>query len=70
VAISQLMLVPIFYGVGSIFNSYIANKIDSSRTFEFKGSAICIGLGLLNYFNPKNTIQELIEYFIRKSCCL
>jgi hypothetical protein len=71
VAVSQFMLVPIFYGVGSIFNSYLASTINFDRSFSFIPSAICVGIGLLGYFNPKDSIQRLIEYFVVKcSCCL
>lgn len=64
------MLVPIFYGVGAIFNSYIANSIDG-REFLLLASAICVGIGLLNYFNPRNIVQDFVEFFvIRCACCL
>jgi hypothetical protein len=71
VALSFFMLVPIFYGVGSIFNSYIASTLNPNRTFSFIPSAICLGIGLLGYFNPKNSIQRFVEYFVIKcSCCI
>lgn len=60
VALYQFMLVPVFFGVGCIFNSFIANKIDTTLSFYYLASGICIGLGLLNYFNPKNVIQWFI----------
>jgi ABC-type Na+ efflux pump permease subunit len=69
VAISMFMLVPVFYGVGSIFNSYIASRIDSNRSFSYIPSAICLGIGLLNYFNPSNSVQKFIEYFVIKCTC-
>lgn len=68
-ALSMFMLVPVFYGVGSIFNSYIASRVEPSRTFSFIPAAICIGIGLLNYFNPKNSIQNFIEFVVDHSCC-
>ncbi len=71
VASYQLILVPVFYGAGSIFNSYIGNKLDDTREFRYLGSAICVGIGLLNYFNPKNLVQEFINIFVIKcTCCL
>lgn len=66
----MFVLVPVFYGVGSIFNSYIAARLNSSRTFTFVPPAISIGIGLVAYFNPKNSIQAFIEYAVIKcSCC-
>lgn len=53
------MLVPIFYGVGAIFNSYVANSIDG-REFLLLASAISVGIGLLNYFNPRNIVQDFV----------
>jgi hypothetical protein len=70
VALSFFMLVPVFYGVGSIFNSYVAYRIDSTRAFSFIPSAICVGVGLLGYFNPHNSVQRFVEYFVIKcKCC-
>ena len=60
VALVHFTFVPIFYGVGAIYNSYVAYQIDNTREFNFLGSAICIGLGLLSYFNPKNIIQMFV----------
>lgn len=60
VALVQFTLVPIFYGVGAIYNSYVAYQIDNTREFNFIGSAICIGLGILSYLNPKNSIQLFV----------
>lgn len=59
-ALSFFSLVPVFYGVGSIYNSYIASIINPNRSFIYIASAICVGVGLLGYFNPKNSIQQFV----------
>ena len=56
-----VMLTPIFYGTGSIYNSFIANRINSSVNFSYVPAAICIGLGFLNYFNPGDIFQKFVK---------
>ena len=65
-----MMLAPIFYGVGSIYNSYVSHKIDPSRSLKFVASSICIGLGILNYFNPGDFITIIIEKITNCFTCL
>lgn len=64
VAAYQIMLVPIFYGVGSLFNSYVSNLVDENRSFQYISAIICIIIGSINYFNPFNCVQFIIDKFI------
>jgi hypothetical protein len=61
VAVYHIMLAPIFYGLGSIFTSYISSQINKDITMSVIGSGICIGFGLLNYFNPGNIFQKVVD---------
>lgn len=63
------MLMPAFFGAGSIINSYIVNHIYPFRPFMPVPGAICIALGILNYSNPGNIFGGIINYIIIK-CCL
>ena len=58
------MLAPIFYGAGSIYNSYVSHRINSAIDFSFIPAAISVGLGLLNYFNPCDIFQKLVKCFM------
>ena len=55
------MLAPMFYGVGSIYNSYVSSQINPNINFSFIGAAICVGVGMLNYFNPGNIFQKFVD---------
>jgi hypothetical protein len=61
VAIDEMMLAPIFYGVGSIYNSYVASQLQENISFNFIASSICVGIGVLNYVNPADFTLKLIE---------
>lgn len=61
------MLVPAFFGAGSIVNSYIVNHIYPFRPFMPIPGAICIVLGILNYSNPGNIFGKFINLII--NCC-
>lgn len=67
VAIYQVMLAPIFYGTGSIFNSYASHQLNNELDFHFIGSAICVGIGCFNYLNPGNLFQKIVNCLM--SCC-
>jgi len=66
-AINEMMLAPIFYGVGAIYNSYVSAKLDEGVSFNFVASSICIGIGLLNYMNPGDFTRKMIEKIT--NCC-
>jgi hypothetical protein len=69
-AIYQVMLAPVFYGIGSICNTYISNRINPNIQFSFLGAAICLGLGVFNYLNPGNIFQRLVEWIPAVIDCL
>jgi hypothetical protein len=70
VAVYHVMLAPIFYGVGSIYNSYVSSRLNPNVSFSFVGGAICVGLGLLNYFNPGNIFQKIVNCIAECFPCL
>ena len=62
-----VMLAPIFYGVGSIYNSYVSHRLNPNINFSFVPAAICVGLGVLNYFNPCDMFQKMVKALM---CCM
>jgi uncharacterized membrane protein len=64
--LSQVVLVPVIYGAGAITLTYIEHQVDNSRPIQYYQSGICIGLGFLFFFNPKNifgkSVKCIIEY--------
>jgi hypothetical protein len=65
-----MMLAPIFYGVGCIYNSYVSYKLDNTRSFNFVASSVCIGLGLVNYVNPADFTTKIVEKITNCFDCL
>ncbi len=71
VAIYQVMLAPLFYGAGSFYNIYVSNKIgDPTTGLHFIGAAISFGIGCLNYLNPGNIFQKIVESISECFACL
>ena len=69
-AIYEMMLAPIFYGVGSIFNSYVSARLNPIVSFNFVASSICVGVGVLNYLNPADFSQKIVEMITDCITCL
>lgn len=70
VACYQAMLGPVFYGVGAIFNSLATSRSLPDQSFHFLAPAICVGIGLLNYFNPGDVFHRLTKWLANSCACL
>lgn len=70
-AVYMLSLVPVYYGAGSMVLSYFQN-IDNPTGYKFDLilPLVCIGLGLLCFFNPKDIINRIIRLIVSFPCCI
>ena len=58
------MLIPIFFGGGSIINSFIVNRISPHKSFMFVPGIICMVFGFINYTNPGNYFGKFVNYIL------
>ena len=64
------MFVPIFYGTGGIFISYVRNALDPTYPFQYIPFIISIAVGLINYFNPQNIMKKIVICLYKCIGCL
>lgn len=63
-AVSQAGMVPVMYGVGSIVIMYMESTIHDNLLINYVPSAICIFIGLIGIFNPKDFLNTIIGWII------
>lgn len=60
-AVTMFMVLPIFYGAGSIFVSYVTHRNNNDRPFQYATSIACIVIGILFFVDPKDIIKRVIS---------
>ncbi len=69
-AVYMLSLVPIYYGTGTIVLTYF-QSVDNPNLYHLDMIVplVCVGLGLLCFFNPKDIINRIIRLLVSFPCC-
>jgi len=63
--INLLMMVPIFFGLGSLFINYVTYQNDNERTSSLVIPIVIIILGLWLCLDPYNLLKKLAKEAIK-----